>query len=1533
MIIIGLFIGLVLSLQYKPVQSYFGQRAARFLSKELQADIRIESIYFKPFSSLQLKQLYVSDQLGDTLFYAGGLDARLNLAKLFQNQVTVNRIRLENATLSFANDSNGNNNLQFIIDYFSPSSPRPKRQKLKLDLAEIDLANLAFRYKKLNSSLSNHSIKIEKIDGTTKTGSSSTSLAASTAASTAASPAASPAALPAIDFEDLWLTELYGSFSSIEFGTNTISGQIKNLRFKEKSGFILKDLSARGKYTQQELELSDLHLETNQSIIKDYIRLNYENMAAFKDFIQQVELNAELEESRISSSDIAFFAPDLHKLFFDVQLKGNFTGTVANLTGTDIHLATSNDTHLSGQLKMRGLPDIQTTVFEIDAKELITNIEEIETLVPQLSERIQFDLPEIMDHLGMIQFKGKLIGHYHDFQVLGALNTDLGAIENDLHIRLANGSTFYEGELIAEDFNLGEFVATKQLGQTAFIARVEGQDFEPSNRVIQIEMHVPRIEFLNYSYRQIHSELTLIGNQLSGEVEVIDPNLRLLMRGNSSIHADSIVHDIGTTIYYADLKRTNLLEKDSIIIHSAAFSSQLVGTNFNNVIGSVRASDILFEHQRAKERKLIHELSAIAREIGASTEIESSKEIGASSEMAASNEIGASSEIEVSRELEIQSDFLNAQIVGDFKILALPEIVKGLAAQYIPALEVSGIDLLAQNFDISIETKDLQLISEVFAPTLYVAPKSTFRGAFKVAHSNPSLRSTQSGNLNPAPNSTPKSNPITTSTFEVNIPELRYGNIKTQKVLVNQQGLEEESRIQWSFDTIRIREDFIMPHVRVHQELKANKIAYEISFKDTLKYNETDLKGNWTILGKEVHSIQSHRSKLVINDQKWDVEPFQLSNSANLTEITSFKAINGVQAIEVGGKISSAPTDELQLRFSSFEVSTLNPFIPNFNYELSGNLNGSTSLRTLLDKPYATANLFLNDLSIDEHLLGNLSIDADFDQQRNYINVALSLDKNNKQEFFVGGTYQLGQQENNLNLQARFDETDLGILNVLLKNLVSDVGGSMTGEAAIHGRLNELIINGEAKLNNAQFTVNYLKTPYRTNGNLSMVNTEFVLNDLLLIDPRNQEARVSGSIRMENPTKPAIRAYIQTNNFLVLNTRYSDNPLYYGTAYGTGRFSFEGVPDDMYIQINARTEDQTVFNIPLNTALSLGAYEFIRFTKFNGKQSNQEVDPFKNKSNGLRLQMDLTMTPAALANIQTDLGELSGRGDGQLALRMSSQGDFEMFGDYYINSGKFTFTAQDFINKIFEIKQGGSIRWSGKPSDATIGLTAYYEQRTSLSPLYNAAGRASNEQRVTARAEMDLNGNLMRPNISFGLDFPSDPYVNDELQGYLSDVNNINQQALSLIIRRSFSPGSTTDLSREVNSTLLNAGSELAFNQINNLISQSLNLNFIDFNIRSLNDASASLRLFNDRLLFTGGIIDLRQQQLNDWNVFQRDGIATDAELIYLIRKDGRLLLRGSNRLNTRRFLLNPTDEYISALGLIYRREFDSLKEFFRSRK
>ena len=192
---------------------------------------------------------------------------------------------------------------------------------------------------------------------------------------------------------------------------------------------------------------------------------------------------------------------------------------------------------------------------------------------------------------------------------------------------------------------------------------------------------------------------------------------------------------------------------------------------------------------------------------------------------------------------------------------------------------------------------------------------------------------------------------------------------------------------------------------------------------------------------------------------------------------------------------------------------------------------------------------------------------------------------------------------------------------------------------------------------------------------------------------------------------------------------------------------------------------------------------------------------------------------------------------------------------------------------------------------------------------------------------MNLSGNLLKPDISFGLNFPTNSYVKDQLQGYLSDVNNVNQQALSLIVRRSFAPGNGSATVRDqINTTVLSAGTEIAFNQLNNILSQSLNLNFVDLNIRSLNEASASVRLLNDRLVLTGGVTD-RRAAITDFDVLGNE-VARDFEASYLIKKDGSLVLRGSNRLGNRNSLTITNQEYVSAIGLVYRRDFDNFGEF-----
>ncbi len=1468
-----------MSLQYKPVQSYFGKKAAGFLSRELNAQISIEGLYFKPFTSLQLRQLYVSDQSGDTLFYAGGLEASFDLASLLQNQLSIDRVHLSDAQFQLQIDQEGHPNLDFLIDYFAPAKERKERKKLKLDLRRIELQNLSFHFLDHRKAADNVAdLRAHRLN-----------------------PPGQGAQRPAIDFDDLELRGISGILSDIDFSPAATTLRIQKFTLREKSGFHLHNLDTRAHIATGMIELRELDLQTNKSEIRDYVLLSFSDFSDFNDFVHKVEVQLELDKSRIASSDIAYFAPAMHDIQFDAGISGSLKGTVSAIQGRQIVLNTSPHTQLQGQLSIMGLPEINQTIFDVDISHLTTNTHEVEQLVPQLSPHTHFELPDLLDRLEQLHFQGTFRGHYDDFAVRGQLRTALGELDTDMTIKLQEGSTGYKGTIHTQEFDLGQLVQTPPLGKMGFHTFVDGSGFAPADRNLALNAQVQYLDFNQYRYTNLKADASLIGDELRGNINITDPHLRMSLEGYSSINPNSIVHDLQATVFYADLRNTRLYTQDSLVLHAAEVHSVMKGHDFNDLQGKLHINHILFE-------------SGAGAGLGTGGAGTSGRQHIGSLQVRAE---GTGPQ----RHIDLQSDMVDASLTGQVDFYKLGSYFRGMAGRYLPSLGLPSSDPGEQDFRLDLRIRDFAPVAGFISPAFSIADSSLFSGHFS------SLSSQQDGQ---GAFPTTQETSLLTS-FQIRIPSLTLGPVQAQDLRIAQRADHTQLQVDLEARNLLLYETNNIHHLEISQILEQDKLSYQIQLADTTGQHQANLLGHLLFHPDQRISIHSDPSRLLLNGEQWLIAESNATFYKNRTHLEGLVFSNQQQRIQVDGYISVLPDDRLNLTFDQFDVSTINPLIPNFNFRIGGQLQGKTSINSLLSKPYATADLQFRQISLDQTLLGDLVANADFDQDRNRINLALALNKENKQSLFVGGVYHIGQTGDNLDLLARFDQTDLKVLQVLLKDLISDVQGNLTGQATITGTLSKLNINGSGRLNEAGFTVNYLQTPYRANGPLSMKNTAFIIDDLTLTDPRGQQARANGRIDMQKPANPHIQATINTNNFLVLRTNFRDNPLYYGTAYGTGRFQFDGTPESMNITINARTEENTVLHIPLNTAASLGNYEFIRFTTSGA--GDQPTPQSNNTPAGLRLNMDLQVTPAATTNIHTDLGELSGRGEGQIALRITSMGDFEMFGDYSINSGKFTFSAQDFINKIFEIKQGGNIRWTGKPTDASIALTAFYEQRTSLSPLYDAAGRTTNEQRVTARAEMELSGNLMRPGINFGLDFPADPYVKDELQSYLSDANNVNQQALSLIVRRSFSPGSTTDLSQEINSTLLSAGTELAFNQLNNLISQSLNLNFIDFNIRSLNDASASFRFFNDRLIFTGGITDLRNQRLNDLNVFSRERIATDAELLYLIRKDGRLVLRGSNRLNTRHFLLNPTDEYISALGLIYRREFDSFSEFFRKRK
>ena len=475
---------------------------------------------------------------------------------------------------------------------------------------------------------------------------------------------------------------------------------------------------------------------------------------------------------------------------------------------------------------------------------------------------------------------------------------------------------------------------------------------------------------------------------------------------------------------------------------------------------------------------------------------------------------------------------------------------------------------------------------------------------------------------------------------------------------------------------------------------------------------------------------------------------------------------------------------------------------------------------------------------------------------------------------------------------------------------------------------------------NAGFTVNYLKTAYILNDKVSVANSVISINNLTLKDTHGGKGIINGKVDLNNLDNPDIEANINATNLMALNTTFKDNHIYYGTAFGTGTFDFHGPVNSMKIDIKAKTLAGTVFNIPLNTSSTVGDYDFIKFVSHKDTVKRGLIG--SNAFDGVTLNLDLTVDEKTTVKITTDYGVLEGNGQAtNLLLNITSLGDFEMFGDFLISSGKFEFTAKNFISKNFVVNQGGTIRWTGNPSNAEINLNAIYEVRTDIANLYYAAGLASpkGSEQVLVQAELIITKSLLQPNIDFDFNFPTDPSIKDDLGTYLTDYNNRSQQALSIIVRRSFASGNASNLTNQVLGTAGDAVSEFAFNKLNTFISQS-NIKNFDLSLRSFNDASATFRLLNNRLTLNGSLFsntsgnDLFNNSSTNLLNSSFNNLTKDFEAQYLIRKDGNLTARYAYRvLNST--TLNTIDQlsvqYVNGVGLVYQKDFDTFGEFFRN--
>ncbi len=1270
-----------------------------------------------------------------------------------------------------------------------------------------------------------------------------------------------------INFDDILLSKLNGLFTGLDTKNHLAKLDVKHLTFKERSGFYLQNLTTNVVIDSNLMVFKNLQLNTPRTNISDFVQLSYHQFRDFGQFIEKVKFKAHLKKSILDPSDISYFSPEVRKIKLSINVDGEISGYVNNIKARNFLIKTAKATYLKGNFTIKGLPKISETFLDLDFDRVASNKKDADFIVSAVTGNKKSIIPDIVNKFGNFSFKGRFTGFINDFIAFGEFKTRLGKVISDVNMKISKVPV-YTGTVRAVNFDLGELLGNNKLGRTSLIVKVNGKGFAIKQLTEKLESRISYIDFNNYRYKNVSVNGTFHQNLFTGKVKINDNNLKLNFDGSLNLNPKLPLFKFVASVDKANLHQLHF-SKDTIKVR-ADFNTNFTGNNLDNIQGNL-------------------EIAAISITTPKNSFLVDSVRL---------NALGYGRE----RSLTINSDILDAGIKGQYDLNTLPSYFKTVVKRYIPSLNAKIVKPGNQNFDFQLKLKYFEPVAALLLPALKFPEGATITGKFE-------------SNKN-------------TATLNGFAKTAEYNKIRINNLIIDGTTTDKELEIFVTSDQINLTDSLYIKNINIANILHNDSLSLNVKLSDKNANNQLDLNGLVQFKKDSAALFSILPSDIIINRETWKVqEQVRIGFLEGKTTIKNFELSQGSQLLKIDGIISSDPNDNLNATFNTFKLTTFNPLTQASGLDLNGILNGKIILSSVLKKPRLKSDLTVDSLNMNGTQVGDLDLKADYDNEAKLVNVNLNIKKQDLETVNVAGTYNATADKNTLDMAVKMDGSELIIFEPFLKRLVSNLKGKVSADLKLTGTPFSPRIDGSLKLLNAGMVVNYLKTPYTINDEISVENSVISLKDLTIKDVRNNTAIASGSVDMKNPNNPDINITINAQNFMALNTRVKDNSSYYGTAYGTGTFRFRGPTDNMHINIDAKTEEGTVFNIPLNSTEVVNEHEFITFVAKDTALTKKRESSFK----GLVMNFDLAVDENSQVNIITDLGKLSGRGESEaLNLKITSLGDFEMSGDFLISSGKFEFTAQDYINKVFDISQGGSIHWNKDPTHAKISLRAVYAVRTSVKPLYIAAGREIEDRRVLAEAVMDLKGDLLQPDINFDLNFPTDAYIKDELQGFLSDVNNKTQQAVSLIVRRSFSPNTGLNI-QTVNSTIARAGTELVFNQFNNILAQSLNLNFVDLNIRSLNEASASVKLLNERLVFTYGVTD-RRTELNDYNILG-NSIARDVEALYLLRRDGSLVLRASNKLNNRSVLANyqGNNEYVSALGLVYRQEFDSPKEFIRA--
>ena len=1432
--ILALILLIFIAIQTDYVQNTLVGMATSRLSKSLGTEVRIKHVSIGLFNRLNMEGLLIRDRSRDTLLYAGSLKVRITDWFFLKEKAVLRFAGLEDAVIKLSRkDSTWN--YQYIVNHFSSPSTKDKKEGgLELDLKKIDFKNIRLvkndRWvgEKMTVEIPSMVLNAEKVDlkkgifliddikldqplfatqgfkglrpdalrknkqpSLTDTGlqfNAGNMLIKANILQIANGrifiDGNETTALAHFDGSHIRLSKLNGTLRKISFIKDTVRADI-DLSVKDRSGFQLQKLKTRFRFTPQIMELASLDLRTNKSRIGNYYAMKFTDFNKdFGDYIEKVVMNAYFREAKISSDDIAFFAPELKQLKRNIDLSGHYTGTVANFSIDRLFARIGNKTNISGGLSMKGLPNINSTQINFSNGVVSTNYNDLVSFIPALKEIKEPNLAEF----GNVIYRGNFKGTIRNFVTTGVFSTELGGLKTNLSLKLpSKGEPTYKGNLETTRFNIGRFLNTSSLGLVNFKGEIEGSSFAIDKIRTTLKGNIDSLEFNNYTYSSIVTNGTFQKKAFTGELEIDDPNLNFTTSVEIDFSKEVPSFNVVGDLVQSNLKALNFI-KDHLEV-TGLLDANFTGTNIDNFLGTAKFLNAAIKDETTKISFDSLNITSVQDD---STKI-----------------------------LRVGSNEFNAEIKGQFSILELPASIQSFLHHYYPVY-VPQPKSLPQNqrFDVRIHTNYIE-------PYLQIASKS-FSG-FNDASLYGSI-DTRKNDLQ----------------VTANIPFGKIDKYAFNAVQLKGGGNMDTLSLTGDITTITIGDSLSFPGTQISVRAQDDRSFVSIKTSADNTLNDANLNAEVYTLADGAR-IQFLPSSFVLNTKKWNLEKEgELVIRKNFVLAENVKFTQGFQEIVVETEEEDGGnTSNLVVKLRNVVLGDLTSlFIKSPRME--GITSGEIVLRDFFGKFNADAELTAEQFRLDNDSVGLVKIKAGYNSKTGLIPFDIS-SPNPGFDFSAKGSYNLKDSIGNpLSTDINLNDAKVGLLNQFLTGIFSDLSGQAKGKLSIGGDPVNLTLSGRVKLFNAGLKVDYTQVYYTIDSaDIRFEEDGIDFGEFAIKDKFKNTGTVKGKLYEKGFKNMAFDFELKTAKLLLIDTKLKDNQQFYGNAIGSAELSLKGPESNAKMTLKAESTDSSHIYIPNSISRESGSADFIVFKEYGTEMVNEKKKSGFNLSVDLNLT---ATNKAKIDVILDDLtGDvIKATGNGTLRIRAGTTEPLSIRGKYNIESGNYDFNFQSIIRKPFILKPdaGNYIEWTGDPFKADIRIDAQYTaERIALYDLVsniNVSGAAKG-YRGEVYVIAALRGKLNAPDIRFRLDFPQGSPVksDNELSQYITrlekDENEILKQVSFLIVFNTFAPPSVGNGGgNAANNSITTIGA----NTLSQILTKEINKMFSNFLYKLTGDKS-----------------------------------------------------------------------------------------------